>query len=329
METIKVVPGVPAPLDPAFQPAALWNRAYRGRIRRAGAERLTIALERANGNVSVFPTETLPHTPEHRALNQLYTQKLLKFLLWQKGGWRVTIAGNPEIAAYLASHYAAEGSRAFDAEFMGRRVYGQPFEILPVSPTAAPVERESAIPLGRHRDGCRIGFDLGGSDRKCAAMIDGEVVFSEEVVWNPYFQSNPEYHYRGIQDSLLRAAAHLPRVDAIGGSAAGVYVDNEVRVASIFRGIPAGLFESTIRPIFARLAKDWCNIPFTVVNDGEVAALAGSMSLNQNAVLGLSMGTSQAAGYVTPEGNITDWLNELAFAPIDYALRRRGRRVVR
>ena len=42
------------------------------------------------------------------------------------------------------------------------------------------------------------------------------------------------------------------------------------------------------------------------------------MSLNDNAVLGLSMGTSQAAGYCDPAGHITTWLNELAFAPIDY-----------
>ena len=30
------------------------------------------------------------------------------------------------------------------------------------------------------------------------------------------------------------------------------------------------------------------------------------------------MGTSEAGGYVTPEGNITSWLNELAFMPVDY-----------
>ena len=30
------------------------------------------------------------------------------------------------------------------------------------------------------------------------------------------------------------------------------------------------------------------------------------------------MGTSEAVGYVTPEGNLTDYLNELAFAPVDY-----------
>lgn len=174
------------------------------------------------------------------------------------------------------------------------------------------------MPLGRHLDGCRIGFDLGGSDRKCAAVINGEVVFSEEVEWNPYFETDPNYHIEGIHDSLQRAAAHLPRVDAIGGSSAGVYVNNEVRVASLFRGLAAVDFENKIRRVFFDLQKRWHNVPFEVVNDGEVTALAGSMSMDENAVLGLAMGTSEAVGYVTPEGNITPMLNELAFAPIDY-----------
>ena len=37
-----------------------------------------------------------------------------------------------------------------------------------------------AKPMGGHLDGCRIGFDAGGSDRKVSAVIDGETVFSEE-----------------------------------------------------------------------------------------------------------------------------------------------------
>ena len=57
---------------------------------------------------------------------------------------------------------------------------------------------------------------------KAAALIDGEVVFSEETRWDPYFQSDPSYHLAGVRESLRRAAAHLPRVDAIGGSAAGI-----------------------------------------------------------------------------------------------------------
>lgn len=313
-----ITPSVTTPLQHGFVPAALWNRAYRDRVRESGGgEPLALALERPNGNISVYRTAVLGD--DNLPLTDVYVERLLKFLLWQKGGHRVTVAGNPDLARWLARVYSPDGARAFDYLFMGERVYRAPFEIVSVPYEQCPEQRETANPLGRHRDGCRIGFDLGGSDRKCAAMIDGEVVFSEEVVWNPYFETDPEYHYRGIDDSLRRAAAHLPRVDAVGGSAAGVYVDNEVRVASIFRGITPELFDTHVRRMFVSLQEAWGGVPFIVVNDGEVAALAGSMALNDNAVLGLSMGTSQAGGYVTPEGNITDWLNELAFAPIDYA----------
>ena len=127
----------------------------------------------------------------------------------------------------------------------------------------------------------------------------------------------PQYHWDGINDSLKRAASKLPKVDAIGGSSAGVYVNNEVRVASLFRGVPVDVFNSRVKGMFHDLKKDW-KVPFEVVNDGEVTALAGSMSIKENAVLGIAMGTSLASGYVTPEGGITQWLNELAFAPIDY-----------
>lgn len=304
-----VVPQIIAPLDREWVPAALWNRSYRERVRECGGEPVAIALERPNGNVSVHRTAILRDSPE---LTGGYLERLLKFLLWQKGGHKVTIAGGGEPGAPLVSE--------FDRRFMSERVYRAPFSIQRVPYSRAPLAREGASALGRHRDGCRIGFDLGGSDRKCAAMIDGEVVFAEEVVWSPYFEGDPEYHYRGIDDSLRRAAAHLPHVDAIGGSAAGVYVDNEARVASLFRGVAPDVFDARVRRIFFRLAEQWGGVPFVVVNDGEVAALAGSMALNDNAVLGISMGTSQAAGYVTPEGNITDWLNELAFAPVDYSV---------
>jgi predicted NBD/HSP70 family sugar kinase len=106
-------------------------------------------------------------------------------------------------------------------------------------------------------------------------------------------------------------------VDAIGGSAAGIYVNNEVRVASLFRGVPENIFDKSVRRMFIDLKNQW-GVPFQVVNDGEVTALAGSIAAKANAVLGLAMGTSLAAGYVTPDGCITNWLSELAFAPVDY-----------
>lgn len=306
-------------MDPGFLPASLWNRRYRNLV--AGdrtARPLVLALIRDEGSVSIHADRVLgaAHAAAPKTLR--YVERILKFLLWQKGAFRVLVSGADEVAARLAAAYRPGGARAFDAEFLGKKIYRQPFVIEACGVADLPAERETASSLGRNLDGCRIGFDLGGSDRKAAAIIDGQVVFSEEIPWSPYFESDPRYHLDGVQDSLVRAAAHLPRVDAIGGSAAGTYVRNEVRAASLFRGLSDEQFERSIRRMFFVLQERWNGVPFEVANDGEVTALAGSMWLGRNAVLGLSLGTSQAAGYITPTGAITPWLNELAFAPVDY-----------
>lgn len=313
--TVKIIP----PLDAGFLPAVLWNRAYTDLVSQdSGSRALALALVRSDGGASVHSTRVLSANHPAAELTLRYVERLLKFLLWQKGGCRVLVAGADEITAALQLIYAPGGARAFDHAFMGEKIQGQPFSLEACAPDALPPTAETTLPLGRNLEGCRIGFDLGGSDRKAAALIDGQVVYSEEIAWDPYFQKDPAYHLAGVQDTLTRAAAHLPRVDAIGGSSAGVYVNNEVRVASLFRGVPPELFEQQVRRMFFTLQAKWGGVPFEVVNDGEVTALAGSMSLQANAVLGVAMGTSLAAGYVTPTGHITPWLNELAFAPIDY-----------
>jgi predicted NBD/HSP70 family sugar kinase len=248
-------------------------------------------------------------------VNQQHLERLVKFLLWSRGGWRIYLDGPASLAAALAAHYRDTAPGRFDADFVGARIFDHPIEV--VATRDLPPEHSVTRPLGRHLDGCRIGFDLGGSDRKAAAVIDGRVVFSEETVWDPYHKPDPRYHYDGIMDSLTKAAAHLPRVDAIGGSAAGVYVNNRVRAGSLFRGVPREIFDARVRDLFLDIRKAWNDVPFEVVNDGEVTALAGSMSLDANAVLGIALGTSTAGGYVTPDGNITSWLNELAFVPVD------------
>lgn len=311
---------VEAPLDGQFLPAVLWNRAYLARSRAGGASLMpfSVALEQPDGAVSVYRTHMAAQLPETAGDNLRYAERLLKFLLWQRGGSRVLVSGTPALAEALEEIYRPDGQRAFDHSVLGGRIYRSDLTIDYCPEGAFPAESHSARPLGRNLDGCRIGFDLGGSDRKAAAVIDGEVVFSEEIAWDPYFQADPDYHLEGIRDSLRRAAAHLPRVDAIGGSAAGVYVNNEVRAGSLFRGISEDDFDRHVRRIFFRLKDEWGGIPFEVVNDGEVTALAGSMAMNDNAVLGISLGTSMAAGYVDPDGHIRPWLNELAFAPVDY-----------
>jgi predicted NBD/HSP70 family sugar kinase len=316
---VSVEPKLRPPLDPDFLPAALWQRAYAALAAKDPAARpFAIVLLRPDGTTFRHDSRVLSAAHPAAALTLIYAERLLKFLLWMKGGSQVLVAGADEIAAALAQQYSPSGARSFDYEFMGSKVFGRAFSLVASPFDQLPAVAETSLPMGRHLEGCRIGFDLGGSDRKAAALIDGDVVFTEEIPWDPYFQKDPAYHIEGVHDSLKRAAAHLPRVDAIGGSAAGVYVNNEVRVGSLFRGIPPELFEQHIRRMFFTLQERWGGVPFEVVNDGEVTALAGSMAMNDNAVLGIAMGTSQAAGYVTPSGTITSWLNELAFAPIDY-----------
>ena len=198
-------------------------------------------------------------------------------------------------------------------------VYEQKFEVISVPLEDAPKDKSSASPVVRHLDGCRIGFDAGGSDRKVSAVIDGESVYSEEVVWFPKTNSDPEYHYQGILEAMKTAASKMPRVDAIGVSSAGVYIDNRIMVASLFLKVSDEDFEKRVKNMYLDVAKEIGeNIPIEVANDGDVTALAGAMNLNDNSVLGIAMGTSEAAGYVDPQGNITGWLNELAFAPVDF-----------
>jgi predicted NBD/HSP70 family sugar kinase len=313
-------PKVTAVLDPSFRPAVLANRQFEQEVERSSkAPPVTLALEQADGSVFHFHTRLLPEDHGQAAANFRYLERLLKFLLWSRGGFRVYFAGPAGLGQRLAEHFQKAATGQFDANLMGARVYERPFEVITVKAKELPAERANSTPLGRHWEGCRIGFDLGASDRKVAAVKDGQCVFSDEYVWNPVPQTDPQWHFDRIMDALKRAAVHLPRVDAIGGSAAGVYVNNRVKVASLFRGVAPDLFNSRVKDLFLEMRKAWNDIPFEVVNDGEVTALAGSMGIGRNAVLGIAMGSSQAAGYVTPEGNITSWLNELAFAPVDYS----------
>jgi predicted NBD/HSP70 family sugar kinase len=313
---LRQVPKVVPPLDPDFRPAALAHRAFAAEADAANGPKIQIALEQADGSVFRFDRRVLPATHPASDANLFYIERLIKFLLWSRGGFRLYFDGPPGIGAKIQDHFRQTATGRFDAEIMGKKIYGHPFEV--VLTDSLPPARAATKPLGRHLEGCRIGFDLGASDRKAAALIDGRVVFSGETVWNPVEQSDPQWHFDQIMDSLKQAATHLPRVDAIGGSAAGVYVNNRVRVASLFRGVPEEVFDKRVRNLFIDLKAAWGNIPFEVVNDGEVTALAGSMAIQKNAVLGIAMGSSLAAGFVTPEGGITSWLNELAFAPVDY-----------
>ncbi len=314
-----IEPPTTPPLDDSFRPAVLANRAFLDEVRASGeAVPLRIGLERGDGSISTFETEVFGDGSDRFAANLPYAERLVKFLLWQRGGWKVMVGGPQAIGEHIKAVYSADGERAFDFDFMGG-VYENPFTVEVTEAEQVPDTRETTMPLGRHLDGCRLGFDLGASDYKVSAVLEGEAVYSEEFPWQPREQSDPNYHYEHVNAALKKAAEYLPRVDAIGGSAAGVWINDRVLIASLFRGIPKEIFDAHIKDMFVKMGQEW-GVPLRVVNDGEVTALAGSMDLEDNGVLGIAMGSSEAGGYVTMDGNITGWLNELAFAPFDYHL---------
>ncbi|HTI98486.1 MAG TPA: hypothetical protein VL527_06245 [Dongiaceae bacterium] len=304
---------IPAPLDPGFLPAALFNRQYVAATRASGrAVPLVLGIERENGLVSRYETVV---RPEADAETLRYAERIVKFLLWARGGWKIYVGGPAAVGEFIRREYSATGGRAFDVQLMSR-VYEQPFAVVGTTPEAVPAEREISAALGGHLDGCRIGFDLGASDYKVAAVQDGQVVYSDEFPWNPKDQPDPDYHFQHLQAGLKKAAAALPRVDAIGGSSAGVVVNNKIMVASLFRAVPPAAFDRA-KNTFLRVAAEW-RVPVEVANDGDVTALAGAMSLSAEGMLGVAMGSSEAAGYLNPKGGMTGWLTEFAFAPVDY-----------
>jgi predicted NBD/HSP70 family sugar kinase len=299
-------------LDPHFTPLGRFHHRQAQQARETGNPNvLRLALERENGNVATFET---PIGDVRDASTLVHAERLTKFLLWSAGGWRLHVAAPAEVVAHLTRVYSREGERAFDVGLM-EQIYEKPFEVTASTPAGLPAGRTGGATVGGRKDGCRIGFDLGASYCKVAAVEEGEVVFTDAFPWNPAHQDDPEYHFQHIDKSLRIAAAHLPRVDAIGGSSAGVIVANRFMVSSLLRGLrPEKMTEG--RDIFLRLAAEW-DVPLTVANDGDVTALVGATSLGVKGLLGIAMGSSQAGGYINPQGQMTGWINELAFAPVD------------
>ena len=297
-------------LDPGFVPFGVWMDAYL-----EGAKQpVAIAVERDQGRVSVRRT-FIHGTPEMAQADYRYVERMVKFLLWSIGGFKVYICGCSRIAKELQQDYSLTGKRAFDFDFF-HKLYEVDLEIIDLPLEACPAPNEISQPLGGHLDGCRIGFDAGGSDRKVSAVIDGECVYSEEVVWFPKLNPDPNYQYNEILTAFRTAASKMPRVDAIGVSSAGTFIGNAPMISSIFYKVPRDRWDE-VKTCFDRAAAEIGDVPIVVANDGDVSALAGAMGLNTGNIMGLAMGTSEAVGYVDADKNVKGWISELAFAPVD------------
>lgn len=182
-------------LDPEFTPLLKFNQSFL-----AGATKpVSIAVERADKQMATTHTY-IYGTAEMLEADRYYIDRLVKTLLWMKGGFRIYVT-DKDVYDYLNSVYCKGGEREFDWDYMAN-IFESPFEIILCD--TVPENKDLPLPIGGHLDGCRIGFDAGGSDRKVSAVIDGETVFSEEVVWYPKVTADPDYHYDGIVSAMKK-----------------------------------------------------------------------------------------------------------------------------
>ncbi len=302
----------PPRLDGGFIPFGLWRESYL----KGATQPIAIAVEGDKGRVSVRHT-FIYGTQQMQEADYRYVERTVKFLLWSIGGFRVTVCGCRELTQRLQRAYIPGGERDFDCTFFFQ-LYERPLEIVNAELADCPTPNEAPQSIGGHMDGCRIGFDAGGSDRKVSAVIDGECVYSEEVVWFPKLQEDVSYQYGHIVDAFKTAASKMPRVDGIGVSSAGVFIGNAPMVSSLFIKVPRANWDQ-VKTIYDRAAKEIGDVPIVVANDGDVSALAGAMGLDVGSIMGMAMGTSEAVGYVDGDRNVLGWINELAFAPVDLA----------
>ncbi|MBQ7368523.1 MAG: ROK family protein, partial [Clostridia bacterium] len=309
-------------LDKQFYPMIKALNDFDKTVAKSGKPvKVTLVAERSGGYNYVYTYNALQDGIDDK-LNFRVAERLAKTILWVVGGYKIYVAGSKSIYEYLKKAYTKEGLRAFDVDFMSG-VYEKPFEVVWLNENEIPEQKNCSVRVGGYLKGCRIGFDAGGSDRKVSAVIDGEVVYSEEVVWNPKVTEDPTYHYNEILTAMKTAASKMPTVDAIGVSSAGVYVDNKIMVASVFIKVDKEKHCDYVKNMYINVAKEMSkelgkDIPLEVANDGDVTALAGAIDLEDNGVLGIAMGTSEAVGYINTNGGINGWLSELAFAPVDF-----------
>ena len=311
---MKYIPSI----DTKFTPLVLKLREFQNKVKLSKEkQKLTICLERHHGYNYHYTIDILVDSEENNQENIVIVERIIKSILWIVGGYKIYISGSKFVYEFIKEAYQKGGSREFDADFM-ETVYDKPFEVLFVEEKDLPLPNVEVVKVSDDLTGNRIGFDAGGSDRKVSAVVDGEVVYSEEVVWYPKVNDNPDYHYAGILEAMQTAAKKMPSVDAIGVSSAGIYIDNKVKVASLFLKVPKDVFAKKVTNIYTDVAATFGDIPIKVANDGDVTALAGAKQLKDTQILGIAMGTSEAAGYVNSEGNLTGWLSELAFVPVDF-----------
>lgn len=314
-----VKPKVKAPLDPGFSPLILAKQKYLEAAKEC-KDKLTWALPRADGCGRYSLPVFADGTREARASAYL-AGILIQEMIWQRSAGSLILHGPPKICKFIEKCYSAGGAYEFEVMSMPK-VCGtpdKPFEVKIVeNESDVPEAKDTPQVCGKDANGCRLAFDLGKSDIKTVAVKDNEVVYSKETEWD-VTNADPQYHYDAILAALKLAKDTLPKVDAIGGSATGtVSALNEATWCDIFPNVPPDVYKAKVVDIFIRLGKEIAgDVPLKVINDGEVTALAAVQKIKAGNVMGISMGSSEGAGYANADGNLMGWISELCYCRID------------
>ncbi|MFA5290426.1 MAG: hypothetical protein WC351_05230 [Candidatus Izemoplasmatales bacterium] len=302
-------------IDGAFLPIYEYMRDFQERVRLSLCKvPFALVIERHQGYNFRFDAFVYSDDVATDALNQVFAEKIVKTLMYMVGGYRIHVVGPLGLFTWLKKTFSQDGARSFDVNIM-EEVYNHPLEWIHCTLDALPQSHPECVDIGGDFKGNRIGFDAGGSDMKVVAVQDGNVLYQEEIIWHPKVNADASYHRKQIEDAMAKAASHLDHVDRIGVSSAGIIVSNQVRVASLFIRVPRSERITRLQNIFTEIAQRF-GASVQVANDGDVAAFMASRTLQQGNILGIALGTSQASGYINPEGRFLGWLWELAFVPV-------------
>lgn len=305
----------PLPLDPDFIPAAVFLNDYQDFVLKSPHKSiLQIDIYRKN---VLLHTACIPICIEWERSHHFFVcERVFKTCLWMVGGDAFFVDGCPGLSDFLANKYSLTGDRKFDADLIGQKSLHRSFEFLQkkliYSPSKPHLQKF-------YVDGQRIGLDLGGSDIKFVAIKDGVILHAEEISWNPYPQTDPQWHLQKILAALQKAAQFLSKVDSIGISMPGILIDEVIQISALFQGLTYEDFLQYIQQLRSFLQFYWPHVPIHMCNDGDAAALFGSYEYQSKRLLALSLGTSVAGGFVSSNLQILGWFNELAFIPIDFS----------
>ena len=101
-----VKPKIISEIDLNFRPPVLANRQFLDAVNKTKTPVLVrISIERMHKESSTYETFVFPDYEDQFDANCYYIERLVKSLLWIKGGWKITFGGPKNLGEYLQKIY--------------------------------------------------------------------------------------------------------------------------------------------------------------------------------------------------------------------------------